>query len=58
MHKANPEAKNIILGIDPGSQITGVGVIEVCGSNLTHVYSESIKLPKGDLSQRLSLIHI
>ncbi|MCL4132638.1 UNVERIFIED_CONTAM: hypothetical protein GTU68_035857, partial [Idotea baltica] len=46
-----------ILGIDPGSQITGVGVIKACGSDLTHVYSESIKLPKGELSLRLGKIY-
>ena len=46
-----------ILGIDPGSQITGVGVIQVRGSSLTHVYSESLKLPKGDLSIRLGEIY-
>ena len=46
-----------ILGIDPGSQITGVGVIRACGSDLTHVYSESLKLPKGDLSIRLGEIY-
>ena len=47
----------IILGIDPGSQITGVGVIKAVGSELSHVYSESIKLPKGDLSKRLRVIY-
>ena len=46
-----------ILGIDPGSVITGVGVITACGSDLKHVYSESLKLPKGDLSVRLEQIY-
>lgn len=46
-----------ILGIDPGSQITGVGVITACGSELQHVYSESLKLPKGELSARLEKIY-
>jgi crossover junction endodeoxyribonuclease RuvC len=46
-----------ILGIDPGSRITGVGVISVCGSELSHVYSESLKLPKGDLAIRLRDIY-
>ena len=55
MQKTQPTIT--ILGIDPGSQITGVGVIEVCGSNLRHVYSESLKLPKGDLSIRLREIY-
>jgi len=46
-----------ILGIDPGSQITGVGVIQSRGNELKHVYSESLKLPKGDLSLRLGDIY-
>lgn len=46
-----------ILGIDPGSRITGVGVIQARGSQLTHIYSESLKLPKGDLSVRLQQIY-
>jgi len=46
-----------ILGIDPGSQITGAGVITACGSELKHVYSESLKLPKGELSIRLKHIY-
>lgn len=46
-----------ILGIDPGSQITGVGVIQSSGSELKHVYSESLKLPKGELPVRLEDLH-
>lgn len=42
-----------ILGIDPGSQITGVGVIQSQGNEYRHVYSESLKLPKGELPLRL-----
>lgn len=42
-----------ILGIDPGSQITGVGVIESQGNEYRHIYSESLRLPKGDLPYRL-----
>ena len=47
-----------ILGIDPGSRITGVGVIVAQGSDLTHVFSESVQLPKGDLAVRLKQIYI
>jgi len=57
VQNTNSSQSNIILGIDPGSQITGVGVIKACGSDLSHIYSESIKLPKGDLSQRLRKIY-
>lgn len=45
------------MGIDPGSRITGVGVIQAQGSTLKHVYSESLKLPKGDLPTRLQSIY-
>jgi crossover junction endodeoxyribonuclease RuvC len=51
------QQSTIILGIDPGSRITGVGVIRACGSDLSHVYSESLKLPKGDLCIRLGEIY-
>lgn len=46
-----------ILGIDPGSLITGVGVISAQGSELKHVFSESLKLPKGELASRLRAIY-
>jgi crossover junction endodeoxyribonuclease RuvC len=46
-----------ILGIDPGSRVTGVGVIQCQGLTLKHVYSESLKLPKGELSIRLKAIY-
>lgn len=52
-----PQPSITILGIDPGSQITGVGVITSCGSDLKHVYSESLKLPKGELGIRLKHIY-
>ena len=46
-----------ILGIDPGSRITGVGVITAQGNDLKHVFSESVKLPKSDLAERLQAIY-
>lgn len=46
-----------IMGIDPGSQITGVGVIEARGQELKHIFSESIRLPKGELAGRLAAIY-
>jgi len=46
-----------ILGIDPGSQITGVGVITAQGAELKHIFSESVRLPKGELSTRLKDIY-
>ncbi len=46
-----------ILGIDPGSLITGVGVITAQGADLKYIFSESLKLPKGELSTRLGAIY-
>ena len=46
-----------ILGIDPGSRITGLGVISAQGSELRHVFSESVKLPKAELPERLKSIY-
>ena len=45
-----------ILGIDPGSQIMGIGVIDAKGNAAKHVFSESLRLPKGDLPPRLACI--
>lgn len=47
----------VILGIDPGSRITGVGVIRAQGSELKHIFSESLKLPAGELPGRLQVIY-
>ena len=53
----NPRKTITILGIDPGSRITGVGVITAQGSDLKHVFSESVKLPKAELPERLKSIY-
>jgi crossover junction endodeoxyribonuclease RuvC len=46
-----------ILGIDPGLRITGFGVLEQVGNNLTYVTSGCIKTSQaGDLSTRLKAI--
>lgn len=42
-----------ILGIDPGSRITGYGVVEVQGARSRSVAYGVIKLPEGPLEQRL-----
>lgn len=47
---------NIILGIDPGSRITGYGVIEQRGSQLSYRGSGCIRMPEGDLATRLNII--
>lgn len=47
-----------ILGIDPGLRITGFGVIDVAGSQLTYVASGCIRTnPEAALPLRLGSIH-
>lgn len=45
-----------ILGIDPGSRITGYGVIDVHGARSRHVASGSIATPHGEMPERLKHI--
>ncbi len=45
-----------ILGIDPGSRITGIGVIDTDGQRTQHVYSEGLRLGGGSLPERLGMI--
>lgn len=46
-----------ILAIDPGSRITGFGVIDVKGQVITYVDSGCIRLPDVCLSERLKHIY-
>lgn len=45
-----------ILGVDPGSQKTGVGIIDVAGNHLTHVHHSVIRCGSGEFSQRLNML--
>lgn len=45
-----------ILGIDPGLNHTGFGVIDVLGSNIRFVTAGVIHIPKGELFERLNCI--
>lgn len=45
-----------ILGVDPGSQKTGVGIIDVAGNRLTHVHHTVIRCGSGEFSQRLNTL--
>ena len=45
-----------ILGIDPGLQVTGFGVIDKRGAKLAYVTSGCVKTPAGELAQRLGVI--
>ena len=46
----------IILGIDPGSRITGYGVVQQQGSRFEYRSSGCIRLPEADLAERLQVI--
>lgn len=46
-----------ILGIDPGSRITGYGIIDVTGSKPCYVASGCIRTGTGELEQRLAQIY-
>lgn len=46
-----------ILGIDPGSRITGYGVVEHHSGRLRHIAHGTIVTGEGDLAQRLRRIH-
>jgi crossover junction endodeoxyribonuclease RuvC len=45
-----------ILGIDPGSRITGFGIIEVVGDRITPLHLGVIKTGAGDFPERLGII--
>lgn len=45
-----------ILGIDPGSQVTGFGVIRARGSALVYVASGCIRTGGGEMAARLQVI--
>ena len=46
-----------ILGIDPGSRVTGFGVIDLLGRQQTYVASGCIKTPpKAVLSERIAVL--
>jgi len=47
-----------VLGIDPGSRITGFGVVNVLSSGrLEYVASGCVRVPTGDLGERLRIIY-
>lgn len=46
----------IILGIDPGSQKTGFGIISSLNGKHSYITSGVIRLPKGNLPDRLKII--
>ncbi|WP_298442889.1 crossover junction endodeoxyribonuclease RuvC [uncultured Ferrimonas sp.] len=48
---------SIILGIDPGSRITGYGVIQFDGRKPVYLGSGCIRLPDEELPQRLKVVY-
>ncbi|MBO1520023.1 crossover junction endodeoxyribonuclease RuvC [Oceanisphaera pacifica] len=47
----------IILGIDPGSRITGYGVVRQTGNKMTYLGSGCIRMTDSDLAPRLKKIY-
>ncbi|MDQ6994063.1 MAG: crossover junction endodeoxyribonuclease RuvC [Mariprofundaceae bacterium] len=45
-----------ILGVDPGSQKTGVGILDVQGNHLKYVHHSVIRVGTGDFSERLTAL--
>jgi len=46
-----------VMGIDPGSNVTGWGVVEARGAGLHHIDSGAVRLPRSPISERLLMIH-
>lgn len=46
-----------ILGIDPGSRLTGYGVVEMQADRAICICNGCIKTPEGGLAERLKAIH-
>ena len=46
-----------VLGIDPGSRVTGFGVVEAGAGELRHVDSGQIRVSEHELAQRLCIIY-
>lgn len=47
-----------ILGIDPGSRLTGYGIVELHGNRAVAVQHGCLRLGEGELAQRLKQIHL
>lgn len=57
MAVANAAKKDRILGIDPGSVITGYAVIEIQAQQARLISAQCLRLPKVALAERLGLIY-
>jgi len=47
----------IVLGIDPGSRITGYGVLDISGARPAYVASGCIRIQPGELAQKLAQVY-
>ena len=45
------------IGIDPGSRVTGIGVVEARNQSLHYIHSECVRTGTGSLGSRLVEIH-
>jgi len=45
-----------LLGVDPGSIKTGVGIIDVRGNHIRHVFHSVIRTGKGEFDERLFVL--
>ncbi len=55
---ATPPPVGRMLGIDPGSRITGFGVLESHGRSVAYVEHGCVCPPDGDLNERLGAIYL
>lgn len=53
---ADDAARTRILGIDPGSRLTGFGVLDFADERATYVASGAVQSPDGTFPERLKLI--
>ena len=56
MRQSGGQASTRILGIDPGSRITGFGVVDTTGTQSRYVTCGHIKVSGDDLAARLKVI--
>jgi crossover junction endodeoxyribonuclease RuvC len=58
LHAENKCDKTRILGIDPGSRLTGFGVLDFVGSTASYVASGTVRSLHGDFPGRLRQIYV
>jgi crossover junction endodeoxyribonuclease RuvC len=54
--QSSPDSRTRILGIDPGLRVTGFGVLDKSGNQLSYVTSGCIRTSDGELPARLRTI--